>query len=61
MKQGSAEDVDDETQRRMDEIYSALTDEALKTYRELLRHGVCPEQARMALPQSMLTEWIETA
>ena len=27
------------------------------TYEELLRKGVCPEQARMVLPQSMMTEW----
>jgi len=31
--------------------------DALYCYRELLRAGVCPEQARMVLPQSMMTEW----
>lgn len=31
---------------------------ALSTYEELLRIGVCPEQARMYLPQNMMTEWI---
>jgi len=30
---------------------------ALRSYNELLEHGVCPEQARMVLPQSMVTEW----
>jgi len=30
---------------------------ALECYRELLRQGVCPEQARMVLPQSTMTEW----
>lgn len=30
---------------------------ALSTYEELLRIGVCPEQARMYLPQNMMTEW----
>ena len=29
----------------------------LDVYKELLRVGVCPEQARMVLPQSMMTEW----
>jgi thymidylate synthase (FAD) len=29
----------------------------LDIYKELLRVGVCPEQARMVLPQSMVTEW----
>ena len=31
---------------------------ALQTYRDMLRAGVCPEQARMVLPQSMLTQWV---
>ena len=26
-------------------------------YKQLLKDGVCPEQARMVLPQSMMTEW----
>ena len=26
-------------------------------YKQLLDEGVCPEQARMVLPQSMMTEW----
>ena len=30
-------------------------------YKALLEQGVCPEQARMVLPQSMYTEFIETA
>ena len=29
----------------------------LNLYRQLLDEGVCPEQARMVLPQSMMTEW----
>ena len=29
----------------------------LNVYRQLLDEGVCPEQARMVLPQSMMTEW----
>lgn len=33
---------------------------ALNTYTLLLGQGVCPEQARMVLPQSMMTEFIET-
>jgi len=31
--------------------------QALVTYQELLNAGVCPEQARMVLPQSTMTEW----
>jgi thymidylate synthase (FAD) len=30
---------------------------SLKIYKDLLKDGVCPEQARMVLPQSMMTEW----
>jgi len=29
----------------------------LKAYQDLLSNGVCPEQARMVLPQSTMTEW----
>jgi thymidylate synthase (FAD) len=29
----------------------------LTAYNDLLEHGVCPEQARMVLPQSTMTEW----
>ena len=37
-----------------------LTASALSTYNEMLKHGVCPEQARMVLPQNTQTEWIWT-
>ena len=30
---------------------------ALRVYKELLEEGVAPEQARMVLPQSTMTEW----
>jgi thymidylate synthase (FAD) len=33
---------------------------AVNTYNMLLKNGVCPEQARMILPQNMMTEFIET-
>ena len=39
-----------------DGVYLA-TQETLSMYKALLRAGVCPEQARMILPQSMMTEW----
>ena len=37
------------------------SDEAIRFYDELLDAGVCPEQARIMLPQGMYTEFIETA
>jgi thymidylate synthase (FAD) len=39
------------------DIVSFYEHTALRSYNELLEHGVCPEQARMVLPQSMMTEW----
>lgn len=38
----------------------ATNEKALETYKYLLGHDVCPEQARAVLPQSMMTEFIET-
>jgi thymidylate synthase (FAD) len=35
-------------------------DASLALYKDLMKHGVCPEQARAVLPQSMMTEFIET-
>ena len=37
--------------------YEQLTKGAARTYRRMLELGVCEEQARMVLPQSMMTEW----
>lgn len=34
--------------------------ECLRVYKKLIEEGVCAEQARMVLPQSMFTEFIET-
>ena len=34
--------------------------EAVWLYNDLLNNGICPEQARMVLPQSMMTEWVWT-
>jgi thymidylate synthase (FAD) len=33
------------------------TSVALEAYQEMLKLGVCPEQARMILPQNTMTEW----
>ncbi len=40
-----------------DDIVEDLYDDTVARYRLLLDIGVCPEQARMILPQSMMTEW----
>ena len=60
-KQGSEGEVklDDWSLEVADNAYEAggYTGSALGVYRCLLKQGVCPEQARMVLPQSMVTEW----
>ena len=38
-----------------------LARQAILTYNMMILNGVCPEQARMVLPQSMYTEFVETA
>ena len=38
-------------------VYQHVLKSAKWTYEDLLKQGVCPEQARMVLPQSMITEW----
>ena len=38
-------------------LYHATIRNALSTYDSLLEDGVAPEQARMVLPQNMMTEW----
>ena len=58
-KQGSQDDIhpQDETVR---ELIREDCMKAVNTYTLLLGQGVCPEQARMVLPQNMMTEFIET-
>jgi len=34
-----------------------VADKALGDYKKMLVQGICPEQARMVLPQSTMTEW----
>lgn len=54
-KQGSSDEVVGLT---IPGFPRAAMNEALTAYKYLLEDGVCPEQARMVLPQSMMTEWI---
>jgi thymidylate synthase (FAD) len=56
VKQGSS----DETVNHviLDAAYRTRMEECLVTYQTMIERGVCPEQARMVLPQSMMTEWI---
>ena len=58
-KQGSSEEeivwIDRST--RTDALQSQVETIALKNYNRMLEAGIAPEQARMILPQSMMTEW----
>ena len=57
-KQGSSDEVIDINPRhRMVDEYQSVCKTAKWTYEYLLGRGVAPEQARMVLPQSMMTEW----
>ena len=57
-KQGSSnEEININPRPMMADDYQLALSRSKWTYEELLRKGVCPEQARMVLPQSMMTEW----
>ncbi len=57
-KQGSSdEEIDINPRQDMVNDYQQAIRSTKWTYEELLRKGVAPEQARMVLPQSMITEW----
>jgi thymidylate synthase (FAD) len=49
-----------ETEERFDEKYWDLMTRCETIYNNMLASGVAPEQARMVLPQSMMTEWYWT-
>ncbi len=59
VKQGSSEEPVDQEEEIMGFMENSLS-RSIEDYRFLLTHGVCPEQARIVLPQSMMTEFVET-
>jgi thymidylate synthase (FAD) len=58
-KQGSNDDVHPKSDDCL-QLMQQSCEEAVHTYTVLLEEGVPPEQARMVLPQCMMTEFIET-
>lgn len=58
-KQGSKETPPEEAERAAG-ILRGITESAMNSYKDLLFLNVAPEVARMVLPQSMYTEFIET-
>ena len=61
-KQGSSVPLDNEQDiQDCDALYLSQASSALRVYLRLMDdYGVAPEQARMVLPQGMLTEWYWT-
>lgn len=59
VKQGSSDQLLDGADWRYTEA-EFMTKESLNFYQSLLYAGVCAEQARMFLPQNMMTEWYWT-
>lgn len=60
IKQGSAGDVDIETNYFLDTMVQDTFEECLLTYNKLLEMDIAPEQARIVLPQSTYTTVIQT-
>lgn len=58
-KQGSKETPPEESERAAG-ILRGITQSAMECYKDLLFLNVAPEVARMVLPQSMYTEFVET-
>lgn len=57
VKQGSGDNLDDPV---LVEIYNELADSCRIVYKCFISRNVAPEQARMVLPQSMMTSYVVT-
>lgn len=60
IKQGSSKVIDETRTRYWAEQYKKLIHFTSSMYEHMLAQGVAAEQARMVLPQSMMTEWVWT-
>lgn len=56
-KQGSAEPLEEDIVVKCDIAIQHAYSEALTTYNRLIESGLCREQARMVLPQGLMTEF----
>lgn len=57
VKQGSS---DETAHSAWVEASKKFVGQSLSHYSDMIRAGICPEQARMVLPQNTMTEWIWT-
>lgn len=59
VKQGSSDHlIDEDSSVYIQADFEECVELARNTYNFMIKAGVCPEQARMVLPQNMYTEWI---
>jgi len=56
-KQGSSDFIHDIVVDDLDRMYTRIAYDSVDIYKELLKEGVAPEQARSVLPQGTYTEW----
>ncbi len=60
-KQGSSGKFDvNQPEYNLDVWFTSYCALIVENYKELIKNGLCPEQARMILPQNMMTTWIWT-
>ncbi|WP_372367131.1 FAD-dependent thymidylate synthase [Candidatus Uabimicrobium sp. HlEnr_7] len=57
-KQVGSGELEGETQKHVHDELQKFTNEAVEFYYQLLDRGVCREQARMVLPQNLMTKFI---
>ena len=57
MKQGSGDDSDEQVNEKANSILEMLSHTSLDAYNRFIEMGIAPEQARMILPQNMMTQW----
>jgi thymidylate synthase (FAD) len=60
MKQGSVKEGEVPVTHDILDNYMGQMREHTKDYKLMMNQNICPEQARMCMPQSMMTEWIWT-
>lgn len=57
-KQGSGGEIEDNKKHTY--FYKRFMDSAIKEYEEMLKAGICEEQARFVLPQGCMVNWYWT-
>lgn len=60
MKQGSVTEGETPIEGDILQAYVDQIREHVRDYKSMIHQGICPEQVRMFMPQSMMTEWIWT-